>query len=470
MAYFTRRGELSWRLVIPMGYDARGKMRTPMTKTYRIEDPVLLQTIDKLQEYDPTSLKATKALKKFLDKKDVPVTVMRHAKKLDQHFDEMLMKFKIEVENGTHKKNPGRIPFAEFESFWDEHHVSGLEFKTRQNYRYHCKTRIVPYFEAMFLDEISTAHLVKFMTDLRNPETKIGKRLDGKPGPLQSATLVYIYRVLKSIFSKAVKWKKLEDNPMDGVDKPEENDVKKPGAYSEAELEQLFEAMEKDIYNETRYKQPRYAFERLMFQVLVTLDLTTGMRRAELLGLKRNKFVFTYNSEKQIWNGTCEVLDTIPAFEDGKPVIKRPKNDEPRLFALSSSIVEMLIDYFNTIEKLMRIAAGKENVIDINNSEDDYYIFQNLKTGNPLYPSSIGKKWATFHERNPHLKYIPFHGIRHTATSIMIAKNVHSKAIAKRLGWKSTKMVDRYGKIFASVDEAAAEVFEDLLPTRKSNG
>jgi hypothetical protein len=44
------------------------------------------------------------------------------------------------------------------------------------------------------------------------------------------------------------------------------------------------------------------------------------------------------------------------------------------------------------------------------------------------------------------------------------------KAIAKRLGWKSTKMVDRYGKIFASVDEAAAEVFEDLLPTRKSNG
>lgn len=55
-------------------------MRAPETKTERIEDPVLLQSIDKLQEYDSNVLKSSKSLKKFLQNKDVPVSIMRHAK------------------------------------------------------------------------------------------------------------------------------------------------------------------------------------------------------------------------------------------------------------------------------------------------------------------------------------------------------------------------------------------------------
>jgi integrase len=419
MAHIVKRGEQSWRFVVPMGYDADGKRRPPATKTIRVEDPALL----------------------------------RAPKRLEKYLNEELTKFKLEVEAGTHKK-PGKKSFAAFIEEWQELHVAGLEYKTRQNYDFHCKTRIVPYFGSMYLDEIKTAHIVKFMADLKKP----GKRLDGTEKPLKSATLVYVYRVLLSIFSKAHKWGHLSTNPMIGVDKPEENDIRKVEVYNEAELEQLFDALEMDVYLENRYKQPRYGFERMMFQVLVTLDLTTGMRRAELLGLKRSKI--------NLETGICEVLDTIPAFDNGEPVIKRPKNNEPRHFALSPSIVEMLRDYFTQLEKKIRFLNGQENVVSLNEGDFDYYIFPNLKTGKPLAPSSIKKKWYAFHDRHPQLKYIPFHGIRHTATSIMIAKNVHAKAIAKRLGWKSTKMVDHYGKIFASVDEAAAAVFEDVLPVK----
>lgn len=427
MAHIVKRGKNSWRLIVPMGYDARGKRRPPETKTIRVEDP----------------------------------TILRAPRRLENHLNDELRKFKHDVQTGAHKKMQ-RMPFTTYIEFWKENHLAGLEYKTRTNYEFHYESRIKPYFESMYLDEITTADIVKFMTALKNPETKIGKRLDGKPGPLGSATLVYVYRVLRSIFTKAVKWKFLVESPMKDVDKPEENDVKKIGVYNEAELELLFTALENDVSYEPRYKEPRYSFQRMMLQVIVMLDLTTGMRRAELLGLTRKKI--------DLDKGICEVLDTIPAYDKGEPVIKRPKNNEPRNIALSPSIVEMLREYFDQLEKTLRITMGKENVISM--FEEDYYIFPNLMTGKPLNPSSIKKKWYAFHKRNPHLKFISFHGIRHTATSIMIAKNVHAKAIANRLGWKNTKMVDHYGKIFASVDEAAAAVFEDILPQKnhKKNG
>lgn len=251
---------------------------------------------------------------------------------------------------------------------------------------------------------------------------------------------------------------------MEGIDKPAEDDVKKPDAYNEEELLQLYEALEHDVNFDPRYKEPRYRFERMMLQVIVTLDTTTGMRRAELLGQKRSKLKFHYDPDSDIWSCTGQILETIPAFENGEPVIKLPKNNESRSMAFSPSIAYMLMEYCKELEKQLKAAQGRENVISF--EEEDYYLFPNLKTGKPLHPSTIRKKWVSFHERHPHLRYIPFHGIRHTATSIMIAKNVHNQAIAKRLGWKNAKMVDHYGKIFTTVDEASAAVFEDILPTK----
>lgn len=414
MAYYTQRGKNSWRLVVPMGYDARGKRRPPETKTHRVDDPALL----------------------------------RAPKRLETHLNDELTKFKLEVEAGAHI-TPGKKSFEAFVDYWMDKHVRGLEYKTRENYQFHCKSRIVPYFGSMYLDEITTLHLVEFMADLNQP----GKRLDGKPGKPGSGTLVYVYRVLLSIFTKAVEWKALKDNPMDGINKPEENDKKKIGFYNESEIEQLIDALEKYVMT----SPARYKEQRMMFQVLVILDLTTGMRRAELLGLSWPWI--------DLEAGTLEVYDTIPAFENGETVIKRPKNNEPRKFSLSPSVVEVLRDYKELQKKSLRAVA--ENIFAVEES----YLFMNLKTMKPYYPSAIKKMWYAFHERNPQLRYITFHGLRHTATSIMISKNVHSKAIANRLGWKNSKMVDHYGHIFASVDEAAAAVFEDVIPfKKKKNG
>ncbi|MHA6484521.1 tyrosine-type recombinase/integrase [Paenibacillus sp. strain BS8-2] len=463
MASIQQRGKYSWRLVIPLGYNANGKKRTPARKPCLITDTSLMQSIDKLDEFDHSVLKSTKSLNDFL-KNCTDANLLRHAKKLQKFFDEHLYKFKSEIEDGDTYKKQKRFSFKAFGDFWNENHLPTLEFTTRNSYKYHYETRILPCFESMYLDEITTTHIVKFMTDLRNPETKFGKRRNGKSGPLKSASLVFVYRVMRSIFSKAVQWKKLDENPMEGVNKPAEDDVKKPDAYNEEELIQLYEALEHDVNFDPRYKEPRYRMERMILQVLVTLDTTTGMRRAELLGQKRSNLKFHYDPESDIWSCTGTVLETIPAFKNGEPVIKLPKNNEPRSMAYSPSIAYMLLEYCKVLEKHLRAAQGRENVIS--NEEEDYYLFPNLATGKPLHPSTIRKKWVTFHDRHPHLRYIPFHGIRHTATSIMIAKNVHNQAIAKRLGWKNAKMVDRYSKIFASVDAASAAVFEDILPAK----
>ena len=62
------------------------------------------------------------------------------------------------------------------------------------------------------------------------------------------------------------------------------------------------------------------------------------------------------------------------------------------------------------------------------------------------------------------LPYMSFHGLRHTAASLMIAGGVHAKAIADILGHSSiTVTMDTYGHLLKGVGEEAINVLESQL-------
>ncbi|WP_256709991.1 site-specific integrase [Paenibacillus sp. FSL H8-0548] len=387
-----KRGQNSWTFTVDVGTDAQGKKEREF-KTLKVTDPTLLRAPKRLQEYLETEL----------------------------------TKFKLEALAGQHKKH-GKMLFSKFlEEYWEVNFVNiDLEEKTQASYLFHRKKRIEPYFGHMYMDQIETTHILKFMQLLRHPNA----RADGT-GPLKSATLVYNYRVLKSIFSKAMEWKIIKENPMTGIKKPKEDDVKQMEVYDEKEIKLLFEALD---------------YESLQLRTAITLAITTGIRRGEMAALEWTKIDFE--------RGHLYITQSIPKMKDGQPILKPPKNGKPRRIVLSETELAEL--------RLLKAERDAELTDLPDQWGDGKYSFVFCHPdGMPYDPQWFTKKWIDFHRRHQ-LKAIRFHDLRHTSISWMIYKQVHSEVIAKRAGHSNIKMLEIYGHIFESVEQAAASVFNDI--------
>ncbi|ULO05172.1 site-specific integrase [Paenibacillus sp. 19GGS1-52] len=399
MASIQKRGENRWRLVAELGYDAQGK-RVQERKTIIVDDPSLLRAPRRLQNY----------------------------------LDAELLKFQMEVEAG-HYIRPEKLTFEAFIEIWINKFVEvELQEKTKVSYKFHAERRIVPFFRTMHMDKIKTMHITDYLDYLRTPEASLNR--DGKP--LGSATIVYNYRVLRSIFAKAVEWRVLKDNPMTGVKKPREDDIKEMEYYDEKEIELLFMALED---------------EPIQLRLQVTLAVTTGMRRAEMAGLEWKNI--------DLVNGVIDIKQTVTMFKDGAPVIKGPKNKQSkRRIALAPAVIDEMKLYRTEWAK-MKLQLG-----DKWTAGDSEFLFCRT-SGEPSDPERLTKRWISFHRKHD-LKPIRLHDLRHTSVSWMVFKKVHSEAIAKRVGHTNTKMLQIYAHIFDSVDQAAADVFDGMvIPAKK---
>ncbi|WP_269800221.1 site-specific integrase [Paenibacillus phocaensis] len=54
-----------------------------------------------------------------------------------------------------------------------------------------------------------------------------------------------------------------------------------------------------------------------------------------------------------------------------------------------------------------------------------------------MYPKTLGDRWRAFHQKNPKLKYIRFHDLRHTSATLLISQGVHAKI--SPAGWAILK-------------------------------
>lgn len=318
---------------------------------------------------------------------------------------------------------------------WIEHFVlSELEITTQTSYLHHTQQRILPFFGDRYIEDITSYEIIEFiqsLKELKDPTKKVG-----------DATKVYVYRVLQSIFSKAVIWYGLEPNPMDDVAKPKEPETKLPDVYDEKESNLVFTGLE-DAPMPFKKGIPG------QFKVLIILAFTMGMRRAELLGLEWTHIDFE--------NKKLIIQQSIPAFKDSIPVIKRPKTKSSiRTISIPLSVMITLQAYKNDWENV-----HKEN--------EDSWVNKNYKflfchsNGQPIYPKSLTDKWKAF-VKNREIRYIRFHDIRHTSVTILINRGIHAKVISDRIGHsKISTTMDVYGHVIGSADANAAAVYDDVF-------
>lgn len=400
MASIRRRGENSWLLTVMAGKDENGKYIRRF-KTVTIEDPALLKTKKRLQDY------------------------------LDAEY----AKFREEVESGEYIK-PEKMLFKAFVNEWLEKYAKNhLELRTIMAYESNLKIRILPTFGEMKLEDIKPIHIVNFLSKLEN------ERGDRKSGGLSSSTIQMNYRILQNIFKRALEWKIIKNNPMSAVKNPKVT-YKEFIPYDETEVQKLLQALQSEPYH---------------WRMMITLALTTGMRRGELIALEWKHIDWKAS--------TIDVSQTLvfALKSENKIVVKEPKTKKSkRKVAIPPSVLDELREYYtHRAKERDKVGDGWKGCIDIF-GVDHNFVFSHAD-GSPFHHEGPYLWFRKFIQRNG-LRYIRFHDLRHTSATLLINQGVHAKIISERLGHGNINTtMNIYGHALRSADQAAADKFESLF-------
>ncbi|MDT2247893.1 site-specific integrase [Paenibacillus larvae] len=261
-----KRGENTWRLTIDLGYNQDGS-RNRLRRKVVVEDKTLLKT----------------------------------KKKLREHLEDELAKFKQEVLSGEYIK-PEKMTLKQFiENEWEPKYASkpkNLSPLTYKTYMHHIENHIMPTFGHKFLGDIKTLHIVTFIDDLGKP----GSRKDNKGDTLSPGTIQFIYRVLKNILTRATEWQLIKSNPTVGVKKPKVEQTQLD-FYDEKEAREVIKAL---------YQEPR------RWRLLILGAMLGGCRRGELVGLEWSDVDFE--------NKTISIRKSISLTVDSRAIEKEPKS------------------------------------------------------------------------------------------------------------------------------------------------
>lgn len=354
--------------------------------------------------------------KRIKHTKTIQATSRREAEK-------ELAKFVAEVEKGLYVE-PSKLTFKDFVERWlRDYGESNLAPKTLFRYRQILSSRVIPAMGHLKLEQIRPVHLIEFYKNLQED----GIREDGKPGGLSAKTILYHHRVISSILNDAVEWQLIPFNPASRV-KPPRVTRKQAACYDMDQVKAMLKALETE--------EPKY-------RVIVIMALLTGLRRGELMGLTWQDVDFD--------GGTLMVRQASQYLPGKGTFVKEPKNESSqRLLALPSSLVNILRQYKR------EQAEHRLKVGDLWQGSDRLFTTWD---GQPMHPDTISSWFPKFLKRHG-LPHLPFHGLRHTAATLLINKGIPLKNVSGRLGHAD---VGTTGNIYSHFLQSADRVIADTL-------
>lgn len=455
MASIRKRGENSYQITVSNGYDSNGK-KLIKTKTVVREDG-------------------------YTDKQ------------WERELAKLATEFEREVERGT-VLDGLKLTFAQFVDQWFEKYAEReLEPKTVARYKELLELRILPAIGHIKLQKLQPTHLIDFYSNIsevglrfdikyiatplffelyenkkmtlrkmsalsklsdktitralkgenitgRSAE-KLSRALDSKlsscfspagaPKPLSQNTILHHHRLISAILQDAVEWQLILSNPADRV-KPPKVDKKPIQHYNEEETKALLAALDK---------------EEIKYKAMVLLDIFSGLRLGELMGLNWSDIDFE-NSIIEITKAS-QYLTGKGTFE------KKTKNETSiRKITIPTQVTAFLKEYrFWWLEQ--KLACG-----DLWQNSDRLFVTWD---GKPLFTYTLTNWFPEFLQRHNLPKITP-HGLRHTMASLLDSQGVEVSTISKRLGHaRISTTLDIYTHVFNKADIRSSEVLEKTL-------
>lgn len=171
-----------------------------------------------------------------------------------------------------------------------------------------------------------------------------------------------------------------------------------------------------------------------MKQLIVNLAIKTAARRGEILGLRRSDF----NFEKKSVTYSRSILYTTTG---GTYIEESLKTKDRNEVYINDSLIEMVKNYFNELDKLFEISAGK-----LQPNELLFMTLKNsktLKVGDILFPDPVSE-WFKLFLKDHNMPPITFHKLRSSSLTYLVNTGTDLLTVAKVAGHSNTQTTERY--------------------------
>ncbi len=316
------------------------------------------------------------------------------------------------LHNGPYRELK-KITFAEFAKKWmSDYARSAVKASTYESYDSVLRMHLLPFFGTMELAKITLEAVQGYVAT---------KQQEGR---VQPKTINNTLVPLKEMFTHAVRWGYLHENPAHYVEKPRvlhrEMDF-----LTKEEIHRFLSAVPQD----------RYPF--------FLTAILTGMRLGELLAMKWSHVDWhrgQYFVKQSLYKGRL----VEPKSVSSKRAINLPR-----------TLLEVL--------RTQKARQGEKR-LQIGEAYQDYDLIFCTALGTPLDRGNVVKREFWPFLRQAGLRRIRFHDLRHTFATLLIAQGESPKYIQTQLGHASIQVtMDRYGHLLPDVNQQAARRLEDSL-------
>lgn len=403
-------------------------------------------------------------------------------KQIEKALNEFAVDFEREVKSGQNLKGK-RMTFAQLaEQFIDSTKPTGneerdcLSITTWASYKNCLNKRIVPKLGHVKIVDIIPKTLNDYAKVLRQSDS----RQDGKPGPLAESSISKDCAIVSALLSFAVSEGLLTINPLIYAGKQGKRRIKKEYKVDYLTIEQtqaFLWALDNPIPVKHKahdqiddtgipYRVPEYTQLwklPLKWRAYFYLALFVGNRRGENIS-------FTW---EDINFDTGEVrIEKSTAYVEKKIYHKSTKTYKTRTPVIPPVVSEILrqwkTEQMQTCLKLGTFWQGYHG-----KEYDKNYVFTQ-EDGRQMHPASPYhqfKRIIRIYNENiakSEEDMLPpdatQHDLRHTAASIMIAKNMDPRSVAGILGHaNATTTLNIYAYFFKSKNQEAADIMADTL-------
>ena len=286
------------------------------------------------------------------------------------------------------------------------------------NYRKYIKNHIVPYLGDKKISLITTSDIQKMYTKLKN-EGRVHPKPDGSK-ELSGSTVRSVHAVLHEAMEMAVSQRIIIRNPTVGTILSKA--VPKPiNPFNTEQLDKFLSA----IQNEPEWHDLFY------------MEVTTGLRRGEVCGLKWSDF--------DADSGSIKVSRTVTPAPHG-------------LFKIGDTKTE------NGMRTIILVPSTLEMLKERQKSAVSQWIFPNFFLPElPINPHSAYTKFKSILKKYG-LPDIRFHDLRHTFATQAVFTGINPKVLSDILGHADASFtLDRYAHVTADMQEKASEIVGGIM-------
>ena len=319
---------------------------------------------------------------------------------------------------GLDAAKTGKYTVGQWMDVWYENYAKiKVRPSSHQTYRGYIENHIKPNIGSMPLNKLSSLELQKFYKKLLNRGRVTRLEAKNQPKGLSPKTVRNIHQILESAMKLAQEQKLIIKDPTAGcaLPKVEKKEMKILPVEQLASF--LREARESGVFE------------------LYYLDLATGLRRGELLGLKW--------TDIDLEKGELQVKRQVVRIE-GK-IVEAPLKTKNayRTLPLAEDTVQVL--------KQQKKKAGSSP-----------WVFPS-PTGGPISPDSVLHMLHRVLKRAG-LPRVRFHDLRHTFATLALQNGVDIKTVSGMLGHFSAGFtLDTYAHVTTAAQKEAARTMGKVL-------